>query len=86
MHPAVQRAIASLVAEGKTPTVALTKARLREPVPMPMVIAGLSAYKNDPSIIQTPIEENIVQNNEQTSQLDRIEQKLDRLLQLLEKD
>jgi len=86
MHPAVHSAIAALVAENKTPTVALTKSKLSEPVPMPLVIAGLTAYKNDPNCINTqPVATPKAKGTEQ-SQLDRIEQKLDRLLALLEKD
>ncbi|NOU50670.1 hypothetical protein HG263_08950 [Pseudoalteromonas sp. JBTF-M23] len=86
MHPAVQKAIVELVNSGKTPTVALTKARLCEPVPMPLIISGLSAYKNNPEIIKLPVTEKSEQDSlSQQSQLDRIEQKLDRLLTLLEK-
>ncbi|MBD1584116.1 hypothetical protein [Pseudoalteromonas sp. S16_S37] len=86
MHPAVQKAIAELVNSGKTPSVALTKARLSEPVPMPLIIAGLSAFKNNPAIIEQPLTLKSEQDNRpQQSQLDRIEQKLDRLLTLLEK-
>ncbi|BBN80977.1 hypothetical protein PA25_09620 [Pseudoalteromonas sp. A25] len=86
MHPAVQKAIAELVNSGKTPSVALTKACLSESVPMPVIIAGLSAYKNNPAIIEQPLASTSDQDNlQQQSQLDRIEQKLDRLLTLLEK-
>ncbi|MFY8297997.1 hypothetical protein AAEU28_04225 [Pseudoalteromonas sp. SS15] len=93
MHPAVHSAIAALVAENKTPTVALTKSKLSEPVPMPLVIAGLTAYKNDPNCINTqPAAAPKAKATEQSQldrieqKLDRIEQKLDRLLALLEKD
>ncbi|WP_105167767.1 hypothetical protein [Pseudoalteromonas sp. T1lg23B] len=86
MHPAVQKAIAELIAEGKTPSVALTKARLSGSVAMPVIIAGLSAYKNNPDIVTQPLPPHSEQDTpSQKSQLDRIEQKLDRLLALLEK-
>ncbi|MCF6436355.1 MULTISPECIES: hypothetical protein [Pseudoalteromonas] len=85
MHPAVQKAIADLVVEGKTPSVALTKARLNGSVPMPVIIAGLSAYKNNPDIVKQPLQPISEQDTPSQSQLDRIEQKLDRLLALMEK-
>ncbi|MBQ4845785.1 hypothetical protein [Pseudoalteromonas sp. MMG005] len=87
MHSAVLHAITSLLNEGKTPTVALTKARLSEPVAMPLIIAGIAAYKNNPKCINevTHTKQNdTVQSND--NQLDRIEKKLDLLLSLLEKN
>ncbi|AQQ00854.1 hypothetical protein H5119_07275 [Pseudoalteromonas sp. SG45-5] len=86
MNSVVFDAIKVLLGEGKTPTVALTKSRLAQPVPMPMIIAAVSQYKNNPDSIN-----NFMRNPQQpentelkTSQLDRIEQKLDKLLALLE--
>jgi hypothetical protein len=87
MNSVVFDAIKALLDEGKIPTVALTKARLAQPVPMPMIIAAVSQYKNNPDSIN-----NFMRNPQQagntepkTNQLDRIEQKLDQLLALLEK-
>jgi hypothetical protein len=88
MDPLVLDAILSLIADGKTPTVATTKARLKGPVAMPTLIAGLTAYKNDPKGIermQKPSVETKTTPIEQ-SQLDRIEAKLDQLLALLSKE
>jgi hypothetical protein len=86
MHPAVQQAIALLVEEGKMPSVALTKAKLTESVPLPTIIAGITAYKNNPQCIDAPIKpQSQTPSTVDNSQLDRIEQKLDRLLSLLEK-
>lgn len=86
MNSVVFDAIQVLLDEGKTPTVALTKSRLAQPVPMPMIIAAVSQYKNNPDSIN-----NFVKTSQQpenaglkASQLDRIEQKLDQLLALLE--
>lgn len=89
MHPAVLNAIAALVAQGKTPTVATTKAKLAEPVAMPLIIAGLTAYKNNPDLLSALDEQpkQSTQSPKQDSaqtQLDRIEAKLDKLLALLE--
>jgi hypothetical protein len=85
MNSVVFDAIKVLLDEGKTPTVALTKSRLAKSVPMPMIIAAVSQYKNNPESIH-----NLMKNPQQsdgsepkTSQLDRIEQKLDKLLTLL---
>ncbi|MCF2908641.1 hypothetical protein L1285_09960 [Pseudoalteromonas sp. DL2-H2.2] len=88
MHPAVLNAIAALVAQGKTPTVATTKAKLAEPVAMPLIIAGLTAYKNNPDLLST-LEQQTEQaaqpsQDKDQTQLDRIEAKLDKLLALLE--
>lgn len=41
----LELAISTLAAEGKTPTVALIKARLTTPAPMPVIIAALKAWK-----------------------------------------
>ena len=48
MNSVVFDSIKALLDEGKTPTVALTKSRLAQPVPMPMIIAAVSQYKNNP--------------------------------------
>lgn len=86
MNAAVFEAIKVLLDEGKVPTVALTKSRLTTPTPLPVIIAAVSQYKNNPdsiyNLMKTPKQNasNEAQNN---SQLDRIEQKLDHLLTLL---
>jgi hypothetical protein len=86
MNSVVFDAIQVLLDEGKTPTVALTKSRLAEPVPMPMIIAAVSQYKNNPDSINNFIKTSQQPENAElkASQLDRIEQKLDQLLALLE--
>lgn len=89
MQEFVIKAVQQLVAQGKTPTVALIKGKLCQPVAMPVIINVLNQYKKDPSsiILQdvddiTAAEPSI--NAEQQTQLDRIEAKLDRLLTMLE--
>lgn len=88
MDPHVLDAILSLIADGKTPTVATTKARLKAPVSMPTIIAGLTAYKNDPKGIEKMQKPSIAAKTTplEQSQLDRIEAKLDQLLTLLSKE
>lgn len=88
MNAIVFDAIKTLLDEGKTPTVALTKAKLTQPIPMPVIIAAVSQYKNNPESINNFIN-NASNDSPQTvkeSQLDRIEAKLDKLLALLEKN
>ncbi|MCK8121539.1 hypothetical protein [Pseudoalteromonas sp. 2CM32C] len=86
MNSVVFDAIQVLLDEGKTPTVALTKSRLAQPVPMPMIIAAVSQYKNNPDSINNFVKTSQQPENAElkASQLDRIEQKLDQLLSLLE--
>ncbi|KTF09638.1 MULTISPECIES: hypothetical protein [unclassified Pseudoalteromonas] len=87
MNSVVFDAIQVLLDEGKTPTVALTKSRLAQPVPMPMIIAAVSQYKNNPDSINNFVKTAQQPENAElkASQLDRIEQKLDQLLALLER-
>jgi hypothetical protein len=86
MNSVVFDAIKVLLEEGKTPTVALTKGRLAQSVPMPMIIAAVSQYKNNPESIHNLMKnpQQTSDNEPKTSQLDRIEQKFDRLLAMLE--
>ncbi|KTD89788.1 hypothetical protein [Pseudoalteromonas sp. H71] len=87
MNSVVFDAIQVLLDEGKTPTVALTKSRLAQPVPMPMIIAAVSQYKNNPDSINNFVKTAQQPENAElkASKLDRIEQKLDQLLALLER-
>ncbi|CCQ11688.1 hypothetical protein PALB_25890 [Pseudoalteromonas luteoviolacea B = ATCC 29581] len=85
MDPIVVDAILSLIEDGKVPSVAMTKARLKSPVPMPVVISAIAAYKNDPegfAKMKRPELTPPVTASDH-SQLDRIEAKLDELLSLL---
>ncbi|OUL58693.1 hypothetical protein B1199_08125 [Pseudoalteromonas ulvae] len=89
MQDVVIKAIKQLVSHKKTPTVALIKGKLMEPVPMPIIINVLNQYKKDPQSIIASTDEVISEPEapllSTQSQLDRIEAKLDRLIQLLEK-
>lgn len=87
MQQIVINALAKLVAEGKEPTVALVKAKLTQSVPMPVIIDVLSKYKKDPSNFNLQTENTVkiaAAQQQDESQLDRIEQKLDKLIALLE--
>ena len=87
MQDIVITTISKLLAANKQPNVALVKANLPQPVPMPIIIDVLARYKQSPSDFERQTQQ--VQQPEQSScasqtQLDRIEAKLDKLLSLLE--
>lgn len=88
MQDIVIAAISKLLAAKKQPNVALVKANLSQPVPMPIIIDVLARYKQNPSDFEQNAIQIIAKPNKQTeqtqSQLDRIEAKLDKLLSLLE--
>lgn len=88
MQDIVIAAISKLLAAKKQPNVALVKANLSQPVPMPIIIDVLARYKQNPSDFEKNARQIIATPNKQTeqtqSQLDRIEAKLDKLLSLLE--
>ncbi|OAN14014.1 hypothetical protein A3K86_12440 [Photobacterium jeanii] len=46
----LEQAISSLVAEGKEPSVALIKARLASPLPMPVIIKALQSWKKNAKV------------------------------------
>lgn len=82
---ALEQAIAALVAEGREPSVALIKSRLSRPLPMPLIIQALQAWKKNarvPNIEQTPAPQNqearIAQLEQQvaalTARLEQLEQ------------
>lgn len=87
MEQFVIEAIKKILVQDKVPSVALIKGKLSQAVPMPIIISVLGQYKNDPDNFkidqqkQKPQEPSI---NESQTQLDRIENKLDLLLTLLQ--
>ncbi|UCA12516.1 hypothetical protein [Aeromonas enteropelogenes] len=80
-----------LAARGLTPTTAMIKARLSQPVPMAELLKVLSQWKQQPAESQLTTsqpEETLQPVGEPTlqqlgEQLNRLEQKLDRLTELL---
>lgn len=46
----LEQTISSLVAEGKEPSVALIKARLASPLPMPVIIKALQSWKKNAKV------------------------------------
>ncbi|MGF1726044.1 hypothetical protein [Photobacterium nomapromontoriensis] len=68
--------IDSLIAEGKEPSVALIKARLAEPLPMPLIIKALQSWKTSARVPkiekctpQTGAEERIIALEQQVAEL-----------------
>ncbi|QIL86062.1 hypothetical protein G7083_09530 [Vibrio sp. HDW18] len=61
----LEQILNQLTQQGKTPSVALVKARLTTPVPMPAIIAALKSWKNSqriPSIeVAAPMPANLEQ-------------------------
>lgn len=46
-----------LANEGKTPSVALIKSQLKQPVPLPQIITTLKSWQHDPTFIQSQFQE-----------------------------
>lgn len=83
----LELAIEQLVREGKEPTVALVKARLKSSVPMPALISTIKSWKNSQRVPKVEIrqpqkaEEDRVTNLEQqiahlTQRVEQLEAKL----------
>ncbi|PJG60542.1 hypothetical protein [Aeromonas cavernicola] len=81
-----------LAAKGISPTTAMIKARLSQPVPMAELLKALSQWKQQPSAEQcepacttsdTPVSPPPLTLQQLGQQLDRLEQKVDRLIALL---
>jgi len=53
-----------LANEGKKPTVALIKAKLAKPAPLPSIISTLKTWQHDPEFIAVTREEDIELNSE----------------------
>ncbi len=90
MQQEVINAIGRLIKKNKQPSVALIKATLTHKVPMPVIIDVLSQYKKSPDSFE--FEEATTETTPthsidltDKSQLDRIEEKLDLLINLLKK-
>lgn len=75
-------AIQSLVDQGKEPSVALVKARLSTPVPMPAIIMALKGWKNKQRIPKVEVA-NPTQTDAQ--RIEQLEQQLASLLLRIEK-
>jgi len=62
-----------LANEGKTPSVALVKAKLTHTVPLPKIIGVLKVWQHDPTFIKLPSTNNL--NSKQTVQENLTEDK-----------
>jgi len=52
-----------LANQGKVPSVALIKSKLRQPTPLPTIIAVLKTWQHDPNFTSSHEEENVVAEN-----------------------
>lgn len=69
----LERAICTLVDEGKKPTVALIKTRLNQAVPIPLVIHALQQWKSAGYVTKSPI---IETQNEPLARIQALEQEV----------
>ncbi|MGF1911031.1 hypothetical protein L4C38_16475 [Vibrio kasasachensis] len=67
----LEQAIEQLVREGKEPTVALVKSRLKFPVPMPALITTIKSWKNSQRVPKVEISKPDVQVDNKVSQLEK---------------
>lgn len=92
MHSEIYRIAYQLNAEGKTPSVALIKARLSTPASLPVIIKALQKWKSNPELGKEfgEAEENQPQATtcEADSSIEQrlkvLEQKVDKILALLQ--
>jgi len=75
-----------LANQGKKPSVALVKTRLRKSVPLPTIISILRSWKHDPNVIEMPIESNDAETEKKnlTSISSEIEKAIKHALQPIE--
>ncbi len=68
----LEQIMQSLHQQGKQPTVALVKARLTTPVPMPAIIAAVKGWSNNQNIPKIEI----AAEQEEVDKIARLEQKI----------
>lgn len=98
MHSEIYRIAYQLNAEGKTPSVALIRARLTTPTALPVIIQALQQWKSTPELGKEVLEDDAggqekakpaqdaAQSASIEQRLDVLEQKVDRILALLEQN
>ncbi|WP_105903032.1 hypothetical protein [Vibrio gangliei] len=83
----LQRVLSTLQAEGKEPTVALVKARLSIPVPMPAIITTIKSWKASHRVpnVEVAAQETLRSAEERIVELEKQVQALTARLELLER-
>ncbi len=71
--------------QGKEPTVALIKARLSTPVPIPALIATLKSWKSTNRVPKVEIEEKELTDRDRINELEKQLSELQKRLAILEK-
>lgn len=74
-----------LVSDGKTPTVAMVKARLSQPVPMPALISVIRSWKNNQNVPKVEIATQADSSIDKIQQLEQQVMDLTQRLIVLEK-
>ncbi len=73
--------LSQLVAQGKEPTVALVKARLSQPVPMPAIISVMKSWKSSKLVPKVEVTD----NSKTATAEQRIEELEQKVAQLIER-
>lgn len=82
----LHKVLSAISAEGKDPTVALVKARLSMPVPMPAIITTLKSWKSSNKVpkVEVASETTTLSAEERIAQLEKQVQELTQRLAALE--
>ncbi|MGF1753329.1 hypothetical protein L4C33_06980 [Vibrio makurazakiensis] len=67
----LESVLKSLQAQGKEPTVALVKARMGTPVPMPALIAAIRSWKNANKVPKIEVADTTQQNPDRVALLEQ---------------
>lgn len=83
----LQRVLSALTEEGKEPTVALVKARLSMPVPMPAIITTIKSWKSSHKVpkVEVAATQTALSAEQRIAQLEQQMQALTERLEKLER-
>lgn len=80
----LEQIITALMAEGKEPTVALVKARLKTSVPMPALISTIKSWKSNSRVPKIEVAAEAKPESDRITQLEAQVQELQQRLAALE--
>ncbi|EGU48204.1 hypothetical protein VII00023_20857 [Vibrio ichthyoenteri ATCC 700023] len=80
----LEQIITALIAEGKEPTVALVKARLKTSVPMPALISTIKSWKSSSRVPKIEVAAEAKPESDRITQLEAQVQELQQRLAQLE--
>ncbi|KJF85196.1 hypothetical protein [Photobacterium phosphoreum] len=67
----IEQAIASLVADNKQPSIALIKARLTTPLPIPVIIKALQAWQKNAKVPHIEKQQRVLTADQRIEQLEQ---------------